>query len=194
MTKTKTLVSVEEYLESGIQIGTKFRTKSMEKFIHKVNPKNGIAIFDIQKVDQTLQNGANFLAKYKPEDILIVCRRENGWKAAKKFAKTIGAKFYVGRYPAGVITNPQLKTFIEPGLMFVADPRGDKNAVKDAYLMKIPILALCDTNNTLRNVDVAIACNNKGAKSLGLVYWILATEYLKVTGQKVKLKLEDFIE
>ena len=40
MTKTKTLVSVEEYLESGIQIGTKFRTKSMEKFIHKVNPKN----------------------------------------------------------------------------------------------------------------------------------------------------------
>lgn len=194
MTKTKTLVSVEEYLESGIQIGTKFRTKSMEKFIHKVNPKNGIAIFDIQKVDQTLQNGANFLAKYKPEDILIVCRRENGWKAAKKFAKTIGAKFYVGRYPAGVITNPKLKTFIEPGLMFVADPRGDKNAVKDAYLMKIPILALCDTNNTLRNVDVAIACNNKGAKSLGLVYWILATEYLKVTGQKVKLKLEDFIE
>ncbi len=194
MTKTKTLVSVEEYLESGIQIGTKFRTKSMEKFIHKVNPKNGIAIFDIQKVDQTLQNGANFLAKYKPEDILVVCRRENGWKAAKKFAKTIGAKFYVGRYPAGVITNPQLKTFIEPGLMFVADPRGDKNAVKDAYLMKIPILALCDTNNTLRNVDVAIACNNKGAKSLGLVYWILATEYLKVTGQKVKLKLEDFIE
>ncbi|RZD30330.1 MAG: 30S ribosomal protein S2 [uncultured DHVE6 group euryarchaeote] len=195
MTKTnKTLVSVEEYLESGIQIGTKFRTKSMEQFIHKVNPKNGIAIFDIQKVDQTLQNGANFLAKYKPEDILVVCRRENGWKAAKKFAKTIGAKYFVGRYPAGIITNSQLKTFLEPKLMFVADPRGDKNAVKDAYLMKVPILALCDTNNTLRNVDVVIACNNKGAKSLGLIYWILATEYLKATGQKVKLKLEDFIE
>ena len=191
---TKTLVSVEEYLESGIQIGTKFKTKSMEQFIHKVNPKNGIAIFDIQKVDQTLQNGANFLAKYKPEDILVVCRRENGWKAAKKFAEVIGAKYYVGRYPAGVITNPQLKTFLEPKLMFVADPRGDKNAVKDAYLMKVPILALCDTNNTLRTVDVVIACNNKGAKSLGLIYWILATECLKATGQKVKLKLEDFIE
>jgi|TARA_Y100000310_G_scaffold325821_1_gene389899 small subunit ribosomal protein S2 len=193
-TASKTLVSVEEYLESGIQIGTKFKTKSMEPFIHKVNPKNGIALFDIQKVDQKLQAGAKFLAKYNPEDILVVCRRENGWKAAKKFAKSIGAKYYVGRYPAGVITNPQLKTFIEPKVMFVADPRGDKNAVKDAFLMKLPIVALCDTNNTLRNVDVAIVCNNKGTKSLGLVYWILANEYLKATGQKVKLKLEDFIE
>ena len=194
-TESKTLVPVEDYLESGIQIGTKFKTKSMEPFIHKVNPKNGIAIFDIQKVDQKLRDGANFLAKYKAEDILIVCRRENGWKAAKQFAKAIGAKYYVGRYPAGVITNPQLKTFIEPKVMFVADPRGDKNAVKDAYLMKIPIVALCDSNNTLRNVDVAIVCNNKGAKSLGLVYWLLANEYLKATGQtKLKLKLDDFIE
>lgn len=188
------LVTVDQYLESGIQIGTKFKTKDMAEYIHKVNPKNGVAILDVQKIDDKLKSGAEFLAKYNPEDILVVCRRENGWKAAKKFAEVIGAKYYVGRYPAGVITNPQLKTFLEPKLMFVADPRGDKNAVKDAYLMKVPILALCDTNNTLRTVDVVIACNNKGAKSLGLIYWILATEYLKATGQKVKLKLEDFIE
>jgi len=187
------LIDSKEYLKSGIHIGTKFKTKYMAKFIYKTRP-DGLSVLNLQQIDERVALAANFLAQYEPDEILITCRRENGWKAAKKFAKTIGAKFYVGRYPAGVITNPQLKTFIEPGLMFVADPRGDKNAVKDAYLMKIPILALCDTNNTLRNVDVAIACNNKGAKSLGLVYWILATEYLKATGQKVKLKLEDFIE
>ena len=194
MVKEKTLVPVETYLESGIQIGTTFKTKFMQPYIHKVNPKNGVAILDLEKVDQKLKEGANFLAKYKPEDILVVCRRENGWKAAKKFAKTIGAKYFVGRYPAGIITNSQLKTFMEPKLMFVADPRGDKNAVKDAYKVNIPILALCDSNNTLRNIDVAIVCNNKGAKSLGLVYWILTNEYLKATGQKAKVELEDFIE
>lgn len=194
MTKEKTLVPVETYLESGIQVGTKFKTKFMQQYIHKVNPKNGVAILDLEKIDQKLREGANFLAKYKPEDILVVCRRENGWKGAKNFAKTIGAKYFVGRYPAGIITNSQLDTFMEPKLMFVADPRGDKNAVKDAYKVNIPILALCDSNNTLRNIDVAIVCNNKGAKSLGLVYWTLANEYLKATGQKVKLELEDFIE
>ncbi len=194
MTKEKTLVPVETYLESGIQVGTKFKTKFMQQYIHKVNPKNGVAILDLEKVDKKLNEGAKFLAKYKAEDILVVCRRENGWKGAKKFAKTIGAKFFVGRYPAGIITNSQLKTFMEPKLMFVADPRGDKNAVKDAYKVNIPILALCDSNNTLRNIDVAIVCNNKGAKSLGLVYWILTNEYLKATGQKATVKLEDFIE
>ncbi len=89
MAKEKTLVPVETYLESGIQVGTKFKTKFMQKYIHKVNPKNGVAILDLEKVDQKLRAGANFLAKYKPEDILVVCRRENGWKGAKKFAKTI---------------------------------------------------------------------------------------------------------
>jgi len=108
----------------------------MSKYIHKVNPKNGVAILDVQKIDEKLKAGAEFLAKYDPKDILVVCRRENGWKAAKAFAEAIGAKFYVGRYPAGVITNSQLKTFIEPKLMFVADPRGDRNAIKDSYAVQ----------------------------------------------------------
>tara|TARA_Y100000310_G_C20410695_1_gene681826 strand:- start:205 stop:807 length:603 start_codon:yes stop_codon:yes gene_type:complete len=182
-TTVKTLVPVETYLESGIQIGTKFKTKDMAPFIHKINPKNGVAILDIQKIDQKLQEGIKFLAKYNPEDILVVCRRENGWKAAKKFAKTIGAKYYVGRYPAGVVTNSQLKTFIEPKVMFVADPRSDKNAVHDAFLMKLPVIALSDSNNTFQNIDVAIVCNNKGSKSLATVYWILTNQYLKETGK-----------
>ena len=52
--KEDTLVPVETYLESGIQIGTKFKTKFMQKYIHKVNPKNGVAILDLQKIDQKL--------------------------------------------------------------------------------------------------------------------------------------------
>ena len=196
-TATTNLVNVESYLESGIQIGTRFKTKAMSEYIHKVNPKNGVAILDIQKIDQKLKEGAAFLSKYNPEDILVVCRRENGWKAAKKFAETIGAKYFVGRYPAGIITNPQLDTFIEPKVMFVADPRGDKNAVHDAYLIGIPLIALCDSNNTFQKVDVSIICNNKGSKSLGLVYWALTNAYLKNKGKVKKgseVALEEFIE
>ncbi len=190
--KNSNLIEVETYLESGIQIGTKFKTKDMSEYIHKVNPQNGVAILDIQKIDEKLKNGIKFLSQYNPEDILVVCRRENGWKSAKRFAESIGAKYYVGRYPAGVITNPQLKTFIEPKLVFVADPRIDKNAVKDAYLMNLPVIALCDSNNTFQNVDISIICNNKGSKSLSLVYWLLANGYLKSKGIKKEVSLESF--
>jgi len=63
--------------------------------------------------------------------------------------------------------------------MLIADPYPDKNAVHDAQISGIPLIALCDTNNTLETVDYLVPCNNKGTKSLGLIFWILATQYLK---------------
>jgi len=154
----------------------------MGRFIYKTNP-NGLHILDVQMVDDRIKLAGKFLAKYDPDEIVIVSRRENGWKPAKEFGKAIKAKFFTGRYPAGVLTNPSLKTFIEPKVMIVTDPWTDKNAVHDAVLVGLPIVALCDTNNTLQNIDIAIPCNNKGSKSLGLVYWLLANYYLKERGE-----------
>lgn len=192
------LVPLEQYLASGIHIGTKFKTKSMAPFIYKINP-NGLCILNIQKIDERLDIAAKLLAKFNPEDILVVCRRENGWKAVKTFAKITGVKAFTGRYPAGVITNTNLDNFFEPKLILIADPWPDKNAVHDAMLMGIPILALCDTNNTTDNTDYIIPCNNKGAKSLGLIFWVLASKYLQERGnlekgKQIDIPLEEFYE
>ena len=190
--KDDTLVPVEKYLSAGIHIGTKFRTKDMAEYIYKINP-NGLAILNVQRIDEKLREAAQYLAKFEPKDMLIVGRRENSWTPVKKFAETIGARYYVGRYPAGVITNPNLDTFIEPKVLLVADPWLDKNAIKDAVSIKIPVIGLCDSNNVTKNVDVIIPCNNKGSKSLSIVFWILTNEFLKAKGIKAKeLKLEDF--
>ena len=194
MTKDDTLVPVEQFLSAGIHIGTKFRTKDMAEFIYKVNP-NGLAILDVQKINERLTRAADFISKYNAEDILVIGRRENAQKPAKLFAETIGAKYYVGRYPAGVMTNPQLKNYTEPKLVIVSDPWIDKNAVKDAITNGITVVAMCDSNNTLKSVDLAIPCNNKGSKSLALVYWVLTDEYLKKNKKSTKgtsLKIEDF--
>ncbi len=180
-TAEKLLVPLEKYLSSGVHIGTKFKTKSMAPFIYKINPA-GLSVLNVQKIDERLDIGAKFLAQFEPKDILIVSRRENGWKAAKKFATLIGAKCYTGRYPAGVLTNQQLSTFIEPKVILITDPWPDKNATVDAKSIGIPIAALCDSNNTTQNIDLVIPCNNKGANSLGLVYWILTNQYLKHKG------------
>lgn len=184
------IVPLELYLASGIHIGTKFRTKSMAPFIYKINP-NGLCVLNVQKIDERLLTVARFLALYAPEDIVIICRRENGWKAVKMFAKATGVKFFAGRYRAGTITNTGLKTFFEPKLMLVCDSWPDKNAVHDAHVAGIPVVALSDSNNILNDVDIIIPCNNKGSKSIGIVFWILASKYLQERGKLDKDKMLD---
>ncbi len=175
------LIPLDLYLKVGLHIGTKFRTKYMEPFIYRVRP-DGLAVLNVQKIDRRIDVAAKFLSQYRPEDILIVCRRENGWRAAKLFSKLTGIRVFIGRYPPGLLTNLALENFTETKIMLVTDPWPDKNAVNDAVRVGIPIIALCDTNNTANNVDLIVPCNNKGKKSLGLIFWIIAKEYLKLRG------------
>ena len=196
--ETDNLVEIDKYLSAGVHIGTKIKTKSMAPFIYKVNPA-GLTIMNVQKIDERIKIAGKFLSKYNPKDILVIGRRENSWKAVKQFSKIIGAKYFTGRYPAGILTNPNLETFIEPKVILITDPWPDKNAINDAVKIGVPIVALCDSNNTTRAVDIVIPCNNKGAKSLGLIYWILANEFLHEKGDLPKKKTidktpEDFME
>ena len=187
------LIPLDEYLKVGLHIGTKYRTKYMAPFIYKTRP-DGLVVLNVQEIDKRIRLATNFLVNYNPEDIMVVCRRENGWKAVNLFSKLTGIKVFAGRYPPGILTNPNLKTFIETKLIFVVDPWADKNVIKDAIKIGIPVIALCDTNNESNNIDLVIPCNNKGKKSLGLVFWILAKEYLNARKKKFEAKLEDFMD
>ena len=187
------LVPLANYLKVGLHIGTKFRPKYMAKFIYKTRP-DGLVVLNIQEIDKRIRLGANLISQYKPEDIIVVCRRENGWKAVSLFSKYTGIKVFAGRYPPGILTNSNLKTFMETKLMIIVDPWVDKNAMKDAIKVGIPVLALCDTYNESNNIDLVVPCNNKGKKSIGLIMWIFAREYLKAHEKEFNGKLDDFIE
>ncbi len=196
--QTQFLVPQEQYLKAGIHIGTKFKTKYMEQFIYKTRP-DGLTILNLQKIDERIKIAADFLAHYAPNDILIVSRRENGWKAIKMFNKITGTKIVAGRYPPGMLTNPALEIYYEAKIVFVVDSWPDRNAVLDANKIGIPTIALCDTNNQSNNIDLVVPCNNKGKKSLGLLFYILAKEYLKKKGiikndDEFKYSIDDFTD
>ena len=196
--ETKFLMPQDVYLKAGIHIGTKFKTKHMDQFIYKTRP-DGLSVLNLQKINERIEIAAHLLAQYAPEDILIVSRRENGWKSIKQFGKLTGAKVFSGRYPPGIITNPNLDNFVEAKIIFVTDSWPDRNAVNDALKIGLPVIALCDTNNQSNNIDLVVPCNNKGKKSLGLLFYILTREYMKRRGmiksdKEFKAKIDDFTE
>lgn len=181
MTTEEYLIPLDNYLKVGLHIGTKFRTKYMEPFIYKIRP-DGLAVMNVKKIDERIATAAKFISQFEPKDILVVCRRENGWKAVKLFSKLTGIKVIAGRYRPGMLTNSRLDNFSETKLLVVVDPWPDKNAVLDAVKVGVPVIALCDTNNEANFLDLMVPCNNKGKKSLGLLFWVLTKEYLKNKG------------
>jgi small subunit ribosomal protein S2 len=177
MSEQTLLVPTEDYLKSGIHIGTKFKTKYMEKFIYKTRP-DGLTVLNIQQIDERIRLASDMLSGYAPEEIVIISRRENGWKAVKQFGKMTGAKVFAGRYTPGLMTNSSLKNFLEAKIVLVIDAWPDKNAVIDAYKVGMPVIALCDTNNNANYIDLIVPCNNKGKKSLGLLFLIMTQRYM----------------
>lgn len=195
-TTTDLLIPEENYLTSGVHIGTQQKSADMKEFIFKIR-NDGLYVLDVKRTDARLKTAAKFLSNYSPEKILIVSARQYGQKPAKVLARTLGTKVFAGRFVPGTMTNPNLPQFVEPEVLLVTDPAADEQALREALSIGIPIVALCDANNATRNVDLVIPTNNKGRRALAMIYWLLSREILKgrgtiQTNDDYKLAIEDF--
>ena len=187
------LVPVDDYIQYGCYLGTKVITAQMQGYVYK-RRADGLAIFNTDLTDKKLRTAISLLSDYEPKDIIISCKRKAGWNALEVFSKVTGVRVFTKKYPAGITTNPKLAGFFEPSLMFIVDPWLDKNPMRDAVHINLPIISICDTNNIPQYIDAIIPCNNKSNKSIGLIFWIIAREYCKAKGIKAELpSIEEFI-
>lgn len=183
--KKDTLIPIEDYLKSSIHLGTRAITPDMRSYVYK-RRADSLAVFNTSLLDDKIREAAEYLAQFSPEHIIVVCKREAGHHAVELFGKTTGIRTFTKKYPAGILTNPNLENFMEAELVVICDPWTDKNAFNDAKRVGIPVLSVCDTNNYTLNVDKILPGNNKSAKSLGMIFYLLT----KLYAEKRKLKIE----
>lgn len=188
----KLFVPLDNYVKVGIHLGTKVISGDMRAYVYR-RRADGLAILNTNIIDKKLHEAVDFISKFERENIILVCKREAGWQAAKKFSEITGVRAFTKKYPAGIITNPSLQDFFEPSLVIISDPWLDKNALEDARNINTPVVGLCDTNNLTARIDFVIPCNNKSNKSIGLVFFVIAKEYCKNHSIPFDAELKDFV-
>jgi len=177
------LVPHETYELHKVHIGALQKSADMKPFLsNEPGDGSGLHMIDLEKTDSRMRVVSQFLNRYDPNRILVVSARQYGQRPARKFAQAIGAQHIVGRFIPGTLTNPRLRTYIEPELIVVTDPQADQQSLSEAVSSGLPVVAICDANNNLRNVDLCLPANNKGRQSLSLIFWLLSREVLKARG------------
>ncbi|ELW61803.1 40S ribosomal protein SA [Tupaia chinensis] len=150
----------------------------MIKILAVSHENDGISIINLRRTWEKLLLAARAIVVIENlADISVISSRNMAHRAVLKFAAATGATPIARHCTPRTFTNQIQATSWEPHLLVVTDPKVDDQPLTEAFYVKVPTIALRNTDSYLHCVDIAIACN-KGAHSVGLMWWMLARDIL----------------
>ena len=179
MSLSKKEEDIKNLIIAGCHLGGKKITKQMRKYIYTIR-KDGIAIFDVNKIYEKIQVAARIIASVDPDSVISVSSREAGQRAVYKFSHFTKTQAVTGRWSPGMLTNQTTKKYVEPRLLIVSDPRTDYNAILESSYVNLPVIAICNSDNMLKYVDCAIPCNNRNNYSIAMIWYLLTKAVLEI--------------
>jgi len=173
---------ITKMLAATTHIGSDNSETTMEQYIFKKR-KDGINVINLRKTWEKLILAARAIAAVEnPQDVFVVASRPYAQRAVLKFARYVGCSSIAGRFTPGAFTNQIQAAFREPRLLLISDPRADHQPVTEGSYANIPVMAFCNVDSPTKFIDIAVPCNNKSPQSLGLMWWMLAREVLRLRG------------
>ena len=179
MSLSKKEEDIKNLIIAGCHLGGKKITKQMKKYVYTIR-KDGIAIFDVNKIYEKIQVAARIIASVDPDSVISVSSREAGQRAVYKFSHFTKTQAVTGRWSPGMLTNQTTKKYVEPRLLIVSDPRTDYNAILESSYVNLPVIAICNSDNMLKYVDCAIPCNNRNNYSIAMIWYLLTKAVLEI--------------
>jgi small subunit ribosomal protein S2 len=180
---------------TGILYGAKGSVSiDMKPFVKEVSV-NGNPIFDPNTILQRLDVVGRFIrASINPLIYATSNRFEN---ALKCFSEATKIPVLTRRFYAGTLSNPQMQYYRDCDVLIIPDPtnglpvkigdslKWDRRAMAEASAMGIPVVAICNSDATLHDVDLCIPANNVGAKAIATVFFCLCHSILSDTDAKI---------